>query len=239
MAKKKATTAVQEPIKSQMGDIIAICLTPKKETNEESETGTNVAVARIGEVLRATNAYETIDVINIKDVDLNAPLIYAEKDGDKEMQEYVSTGEGKVTMALVMNQYKRDRDRGDIEEKDRFIAMGEEAIKTEDEARRKHLREAILEANNAADKRRAEAVLHAFDVANRWSTAPELTPRERVHGATRELYHHYGPTQARDEHGRFVHVEAGPEYDAHYEAHFAEDIKFRSIRAAKDLFGGK
>jgi hypothetical protein len=90
-----------------------------------------------------------------------------------------------------------------------------------------------------AEKQRGEAVLHAFGVANRWSTAPELTPRERVHGATRELYHHYGPTQARDEHGRFVHVEAGPEYDAHYEAHFAEDIKFRSIRAAKDLFGGK
>jgi hypothetical protein len=239
MAKKKATTAVQEPIKSQMGDIIAICVTPKPNETADENAARRTAVLQVAEAIRQTNVYETIDVVNIKDVDLNAPLIYAEKDGDKEMREYVSTGEGKVTMALVMNQYKRDRDRGDIEEKDRFIAMGEEAIKTEDEARRKHLREVILEANNAADKRRAEAVLHAFDVANRWSTAPELTPRERVHGATRELYHHYGPTQARDEHGRFVHVEAGPEYDAHYEAHFAEDIKFRSIRAAKDLFGGK
>jgi hypothetical protein len=96
-----------------------------------------------------------------------------------------------------------------------------------------------LESNKASEKHRAEALRHAFEVAQKWSTGTGLTPRERVHGAVRDLYEHYGEKIGLNQEGRAVHVSPGNDYDQHFELHFAEDIKMRTIRAAKDLFGTK
>jgi hypothetical protein len=224
MAKKKQA----EALKPLMGEVIVIMGIPKSNDFEARTIIPTIAEA-------VTNAYDNIDIIKINDVDLNAPTMYAAKEGDQEMIDYVNTGEGKATMALLMREYQRDRANSAIEERGHFESMSPE----QQERARKHLRRVILDSKEADEKRRAEAVLHAFDIAQKWSSTPELTPRERVHGAVRDLYDHYGETRGTDAKGRSVEVKPGRDYDKHFELHFAEDIKMRTIRAAKDLFGTK
>lgn len=215
--------------KPLVGEVVVIMGVPK-EDNYNART----IIAALAEPLR--NAYDYLDVVKIKGVDLNAPAMYATKEGDKEMVDYVNTGEGRAVMALTMSQYDRYRDRTAIEEQDHFAKMTPDELKTEDQKRRDHLRKAIDDVSRADEKRRGEAVVHAFDIAQRWSTLPDLTPRERVHGAVHDMYHHHGAQEMRDEHGRFVKANPGNDYAAHYEAHFGNEIKARSIRAAKELF---
>jgi len=198
-----------------MGEVVVIMGVPKAD----NQNARNLIPA-IGETVR--NAYEYLDVIKIKDVNLNAPFIFADKEGDRDTRDYVHSGEGRATMALIMHEYNRDKGRPDLA--------------TTGNRNRDYLSKVVHDSNNAEDKRNGEAVVNAFDIAQRWVGLPDLTPRERVHGAVHDLYSRYGYPQ----HGEGDQVvQPSQEYAQHYESHFAEDIKFRTIRAAKDLFGSK
>lgn len=101
-----------------------------------------------------------------------------------------------------------------------------------------HFKKLLTETSEETQARHTLATTQAFDIAQKWSSGTDLTPRERVHGAVRDLHHHHhGENQPRDAEGRFVHVNPGEMYAQHYDNHFETEIKARSIRAAKDLFG--
>jgi Ni/Co efflux regulator RcnB len=214
--------------KPLVGEMVVIMGVPKKD-NYNART----IIPAIGEAVR--NAYDFIDVVKIKDVNLHAPLMFAKSEGDEEMLDYINSGEGKALMALFIHQDRQQRLRAIDEEDKNFDEMSPEEQQRMIE-RVRHLRK---ESNEAAEKRRLEAVEHAFETAQKWSTGTDLTPRERVHGAVRDLYSRYGETRGADAAGRPMEVDPGRDYDKHFDTHFVEDIKARSIRAAKDLFGQK
>lgn len=68
-----------------------------------------------------------------------------------------------------------------------------------------------------------------FDVAEKWANKPALTFAEACHGVAYDTYRLSHPEQPQ--------VMALQEYGNRYDAHYADRIQARSIRAAKDLFG--
>jgi len=97
--------------------------------------------------------------------------------------------------------------------------------------------------------KRTTEIRQAFDIANTWASEPDLTPMERCHGVAHELYKIYGvdAKPVRWDGDKEVipdiikeayPINAGQAYAQHYESQLADQIKSRSIRSAKELFGG-
>jgi hypothetical protein len=94
---------------------------------------------------------------------------------------------------------------------------------------------------------RTVEIRQVFDIANTWATEPELTPMERCHGVAHDIYKIYGVDAKSitfddkpfipDSMQKAYPINAGQAYAQHYESQLSEQIKARSIRAAKDLFG--
>lgn len=80
-------------------------------------------------------------------------------------------------------------------------------------------------------------VRDTVNTASTWGEREELSPMERCHGVAHELYQQFGATAVISSDGDVVAVDPGTCYAGRYEAHFADKIKERSIRAAKELFG--
>jgi Ni/Co efflux regulator RcnB len=128
------------------------------------------------------------------------------------------------------------------------------------ESKSEEEKEAIIEHNRARSEhwdqvalkemqdKRTNEIRQVFDIANTWATEPELTPMERCHGVAHDVYKLYGADAKpiRWDSDKEVippiiqqayPINAGQAYAQHYDTHLSDQIKSRTLRAAKDLFG--
>lgn len=93
----------------------------------------------------------------------------------------------------------------------------------------------------AAVDLRVDALLdeaeHYHIIAEVWASKPDLTTLEACHGVAREAYsvRFQGDVQQPEPHGAF---DPHRVYDKMYDTKHEDQIKARTMRAAKDLFGG-
>lgn len=78
-------------------------------------------------------------------------------------------------------------------------------------------------------KRYAEQVTY-FDVAHEWANKPGITPLEAAHGVAKTLY-----IEKHQVIGSLENISR--EYNEVFDYNYAEQIKLRQVRAAKELFG--
>ena len=73
--------------------------------------------------------------------------------------------------------------------------------------------------------------------ANSWGERDDITPLERCHGLAHQLYGDYGQDTVMTADSATVPTDPGRNYARAYDHEFADKIKERSMRAAKELFG--
>jgi hypothetical protein len=85
--------------------------------------------------------------------------------------------------------------------------------------------------------RRDDELREVMTAAVNWGNRDDLSPMERCQGLAHELYSEWGTDTVMTADGTTVPTSPGLNYARMYEHGFAEEIKARSMRAAKDLFG--
>jgi hypothetical protein len=86
---------------------------------------------------------------------------------------------------------------------------------------------------------RWENVGSAFMAAENWAHRDGVTERERCHGVAQAVYGLTGMQKTLDRNTQDVTINPAQDYTTYYEKQFDMQIRNRSMRAAKELFGGK
>jgi hypothetical protein len=107
---------------------------------------------------------------------------------------------------------------------DVYAQVRDEKITPEEGAQQ--INDILTHARNAE---RAQVQDQFFDVAEKWANKSNVSLAEACHGVAYDTYRLSHPEQPQ--------VMALQEYGNRFDAHYADRIQARSIRAAKDLFG--
>jgi len=172
----------------------------------------------------------------------NVPLFTAEvvKNNPDELDnEYLATPVGRAASTVFAGSMRTLDDLEDKKEEARLATMSPEEIEAEEErldAWAKNLKE---EARANTLKEIRQGVIESYEIAEKWAITPNVTAREVAHGVAHDMHAHlaydYGkPGEYRPER---TYPTPSQNYQSYYTEQLADEIKARSIRAAKDLFG--
>lgn len=156
---------------------------------------------------------------------------------EKDMQE-LNTPIGRAAATLFVNVLDQAAVAEAEAERARYEALSPEERAAEDAGHRENARRIYREASEQAEARREQKLDEFFGVAQKWATLPDLTATERCHGVAHDFYLKYGVDGGvNPENGRSVDFNRSDDYGRKYDHNFADDIRTRQIRAAKELFG--
>jgi len=85
--------------------------------------------------------------------------------------------------------------------------------------------------------RQNKELREVMEAATTWGEREDITPLERCHGLAQALYSEWGTDSVLSAEGGSVPTNPGRNYAKAYDHEFADRIKDRSMRAAKELFG--
>lgn len=164
-------------------------------------------------------------------------LIDEDGNPENDMPE-LNTPIGRAAATLFVNVLSQADEESMAKEQARRDAMSPEERAAEDAAYRADAKRIYKEASEQAEARRDQQVNEFFDVAQKWATLPDLTATERCHGVAHDFYLKYGVDGGVDPNtGRGVDFNRSDDYGKKFDHNFADDIRARQIRAAKELFG--
>lgn len=156
---------------------------------------------------------------------------------ETDMQE-LNTPIGRAAATLFVNVLEQAGQAELDAEEARYNALAPEQRAAEDAQHRENARRIYREASEQAEARRDQQIGMFFETAQKWATLPDLSATERCHGVAHDLYLQYGVSGGvNPDTGRSVDFNKSNDYGKKYDHNFADDIRMRSIRAAKELFG--